>query len=218
MRKLNLLGNRYGKLVVISDAGSKLGSCGKKFTKWLCQCDCGKQKEILTSSLLRGRTLSCGCLKTNCHKIHGYSKTENLYTAWNSIKRRCLNKNDKAYKYYGGRGISICDEWSNNYVSFREWCMENGYKNGLTIDRIDPNGNYEPKNCRLATMAQQNDNKRTTYKFDVDGKKYTITELSKKYNINRKVIYYRLFRLGWDLNDAITKPVKLTHQHEDKGE
>lgn len=218
MKKLNLLGNRYGKLVVIADAGSKLGSCGKKFTKWLCQCDCGNQKEILTSSLLRGGTLSCGCLKQNCHRTHGFSKKERLYVIWQGMKKRCLNKNNHAYKYYGSRGISVCDEWISSYENFRNWSLQNGYKEDLTIDRIDTNGNYEPNNCRWTNMAQQNDNKRVTYRFELDGNQYTITELSKKFNLKRSVIYYRLFRLGWNLNDAITKPVKLTNQHEGKGE
>jgi hypothetical protein len=139
---------------------------------------------------------------------HGFAKKEKLYSIWRGIKIRCLNKNHHAYKYYGGKGVSVYPEWAESYEVFRGWAFQNGYKEGLTLDRINGNGNYEPLNCRWVTMAQQNDNKTNTFRFDIDGKIYTITELSKKYNIGRKVIYYRWRRLGWDIKDAITKPVK----------
>ena len=167
MRKIDLTGNRYGKLVVIGFDCNQYYS-GKSFRKWLCKCDCGNTISVLGQALKCGHTQSCGCLKEKGNPTHGFAKKERLYSIWRGIKIRCLNKNHKAYKYYGERGICVCDEWKNSYLVFKKWALENGYQeiilqngnNKLTIDRIDNNGNYEPNNCRWVDMSVQNKNKR----------------------------------------------------------
>lgn len=157
----NLVGKQFGRLTVIKYDGSNKN--GRAL--WLCQCDCGNTKTILGSSLLNGSTLSCGCYnkelvkKTNIKHNKSYSK---LYKVWQGMKTRCYNKNFIYYCNYGGRGITICKEWLNDFEIFYKWAISNGYKEGLTIDRINNDGNYEPNNCRWITRAEQNRNQRKT--------------------------------------------------------
>ena len=166
MKKLDLVGKRYGMLEVVSET-ERPAHVKRKGSFWLCQCDCGNQT-IVEGSNLGVRTSSCGCkrkeamLNNRKHKTtinSGLSKTR-LYYIWNSMKQRCHNHKSKDYRHYGLRGIRVCDDWRNNFTSFRDWAISNGYTDELTIDRIDVNGNYEPLNCRWVTMAEQNRNKR----------------------------------------------------------
>lgn len=116
------------------------------------------------------------------NRTHGLSKTR-LYTIWAGIKNRCYCSNNKNYRNYGGRGIEVCDEWKNNFVFFYNWSIKNGYKDNLTIDRIDVNGNYEPNNCRWTTMKEQAHNKRNTRKITIMGETKTVYEVEKEYKI-----------------------------------
>lgn len=126
---------------------------------------------------------------------HGLANTKDrLYRIWRAINSRCNSVNGESYSYYGGRGISVCDEWSKDYLSFRNWSLNNGYSDELTIDRIDNDGNYEPTNCRWATRLQQDNNRRDNIHVVVEGEKVTIADLSRKTGIPVATLYSRYNR------------------------
>lgn len=159
---IDLTGQRFGKLVVLSQAKTHIQPNGKKVVMWIVRCDCGKEFSTQGLGLRGGTTKSCGCYNKQRTKeaqtTHGQSRTR-LYTIWQGIKQRCYNQNSINYSNYGGRGITVCDEW-NEFEPFYEWSMINGYSSHLTIDRINPDGNYEPSNCRWVDMSIQEANKR----------------------------------------------------------
>lgn len=171
-RLKELTGTKFGRLTVVARSENSRRS-GKSVTRWLCKCDCGNLVVVEGHSLSRGRTKSCGCLNRETQKkyaqtrakTHGGSYTR-LYHIYSHMKSRCYHQTDAKYNLYGGRGIRICDEWLFSFVSFREWALSNGYRDNLTIDRIDPDGNYEPQNCRWATLAEQSRNRRCVKKND----------------------------------------------------
>lgn len=154
----DLTGNRFGRLTVIS----RLPSVNKR-TMWLCKCDCGNEVSVDAGNLHSDNTQSCGCLQrdmtSRANKTHGLRGTR-LYRIWDCMHTRCYRKSYHAFKHYGGRGIRICDEWINDFQAFYDWSMSHGYRDDLTIDRIDTDGNYCPENCRWVTMSEQNKNKR----------------------------------------------------------
>ncbi len=138
---------------------------------------------------------------------HG-DKHSRLYMCWCNMKARCYRPTVGCYRLYGGKGIKVCDEWLHDYPAFKEWALSSGYNNNLTIDRIDPNGDYSPQNCRWATRQQQTDNRTCTQRYDVDGTLMTLGEISRKHNINRNTLYYRIVKFNWDVKKAITLKVK----------
>lgn len=169
---------------------------------WLCECECGNRK-IISKKALKSGIKGCGCILSSTKS--GYKrKSERLYAIYNGIKERCLNKNNENYDLYGGRGISICDEWmgDNGYANFRTWALNNGYKNELTIDRIDVNGNYEPSNCRWATMKTQMNNRRNSIKININGQEMTLSDIADEYGISRGTVGSR-YRAGCVGNEII---------------
>ena len=162
MKLIDLTGQRFGRLTVIERAGSIHGHVA-----WLCRCDCGNTLTVPSDKLRSRNTQSCGCLQSDImkeinpqiHTSHG-GKGTRLYYIWDSMKARCYNPQRRDFKNYGGRGITVCTEWLNDFAAFRDWALSHGYADNLTIDRIDNDGDYTPENCRWVTITEQNQHKR----------------------------------------------------------
>lgn len=161
----DLTGQRFGRLVAVESVGRDSRST---YRLWRCICDCGNECYVNTNNLTSGDTRSCGCLKselTSKRNSTHHKSNHRLYAVWSGIKYRCYNKHCRGYENYGGRGISVCDEWLNSFESFYEWAIDNGYdedapRGKCTIDRIDNDGNYDPSNCRIVDMKTQARNRR----------------------------------------------------------
>lgn len=177
----DLTGKRFGMLTVLSLAEKRRGA-----TMWKCLCDCGKTSVVRSSNLFRGATRSCGCQLVK----HGKIGTR-LYEIWLGMKARCYRKSHMWYMHYGGRGISICDEWSNDFQAFYDWAMANGYRDGLTIDRINNDEGYSPDNCRWATSVCQANNRRCNIIVEVNGKSQTIAQWARETGILYQTLYRR---------------------------
>lgn len=211
-KSVDLIGQRFGRLVVI-EKSEKRDSGGNVF--WLCKCDCGKDTLVSTHSLKIGHCKSCGCYKIDvnreqgkrCFTKHGKKYTR-IYNIWCSMKQRCYGKNVKSYKYYGARGITICDEWKNDFMSFYNWAMNNGYQDNLTIDRINVNGNYEPSNCRWVTAYEQANNKRSNHVIIYNGVEMTVKQLSELCDIQYHTLLGRLLK-GWTVDRAVNQPIRI---------
>ena len=155
-----MIGKRFGRLLVV---GREIVPNKRKVYEWVCVCDCGNIISVEGHKLRNGNTRSCGCLKIDLLRQRSTKyevKNSRIYHIWQNMKQRCTNNNHPAFPYYGGRGIVVCEDWFNNFDAFQLWALSNGYEEGLTIDRVNNNGNYEPSNCRWVTMAVQNTNKR----------------------------------------------------------
>lgn len=199
-RKYDLSGQKFGMLTVLSPVSGG---------KWRCLCDCGAEKDILTNHLISEHTTSCGCaaneINAEKHTIHNLSKTRLSHT-YKGMKDRCYNKNNPQYKYYGGKGVRVCDEWlgKDGLRNFVEWALSHGYTENLTIDRKDSNGDYEPSNCRWADNFTQSNNRKSCVYITANGETHTASEWSRITGINATTIRYRI-RKGWDDEKAITK-------------
>ena len=186
-KAIDLVGQMFGNLIVLERDLSVQGKRGKA-VKWLCRCTCGSTCSVSSNNLLRGTTKSCGCYRKNRVTTHDESNTK-LYYVWRSMKARCYVKSTDSYSLYGERGISVCDEWKNNYESFRDWALNNGYREGLSIDRIDPNDAYCPENCRWVTAKEQANNTRRNRYIEYEGCVYTVSQLAEKLGISYHECY-----------------------------
>ena len=206
LKKIDLTGQRFGRLVVVNQAET----IRRGKTRWRCLCDCGKTVDVYAYNLRNGNSKSCGCLNREhllqSHVTHGMSNTR-LYKTWCDMKARCSYPKDDSYPIYGGRGITVCRDWQNDFSAFSEWALANGYRDDLTIDRIDPDGNYEPGNCRWATTAEQANNKRSNRLLAHDGRTMTIAGWAREIGIPAPVISARL-RYGWSSERALTQPMR----------
>lgn len=196
-----LVGEKIGRLTVKKIIPSNVYS---SYIHAECVCECGKITHPQARDLVNGKIKSCGCLSLD--KIHEKNKKHNmsgsqLHNVWKGINQRCNNPNSTSYKNYGGRGISICEEWSgeHGFENFYKWAVEAGYDESKSraeqsIDRIDVNGNYEPSNCRWADIETQSYNKTNTTTIEVFGEKLNVKEISEKYKIPKKTIRARIYQ------------------------
>ena len=192
-------GLRFGSLTVIK----RVTVNGKN--RWECVCDCGNIVYAKSANLKNGKTnrcVSCG-RKITHEKVtkHGMAGTR-IYHIYLGMKDRCYDKSTFSYKYYGALGVKICDEWLNDPKAFYEWAVNNGYKNDLTLDRIDPTGNYTPDNCRWADYITQANNKRNSKHYLYNGESLSVKQLSRKYCVSEERIRGRI-KKGMDINEIM---------------
>lgn len=206
------LGQKFGRLTVVGFVHATppyRGWC------WECKCDCGKTKVLIPRDVKSGKVKSCGCFHDErCreratkfqHSVYEYKR---LYSIYNGIKKRCYNTNEPRYKDYGARGIRMCEEWLNSktgFDSFVSWSITHNYSENLSIDRIDPNGDYSPENCRWITLQEQSLNKRETLWVNYKGERIQLSVLCKRMNLCYDTIHNRIYSLGWDVDKAIETP------------
>ena len=204
-----MIGKQFGKLTVVEKTNKPEGITNR-YVHWKCRCECGKETIVTSHNLRSGNTKSCGCItKERMHKLNlktgGYKSR--LYRIWIGMKTRCSNHNIPQYKDYGGRGIGICDEWKHNFKNFRDWAISNGYKNNLSIERINNDGNYEPSNCKWGTLREQNRNRRTNNIITFNGKTQCALDWAIELEMNPKTLFGRFHR-GWSIEKTLTTPVK----------
>lgn len=205
-KQIDLVGRQFGRLKVIARAESE-----DRHLKWVCECECGRHTTVYGDSLKRGTTKSCGCLKSEYlrentgkrFRTHGQSESK-IYGVHQNIKKRCYSTNSKDYGLYGGRGIEVCSEWlgENGFENFFKWAMENGYKEGLTIDRKNVNGDYSPDNCRWITNREQQLNKRNSHFLSFNGETKTVAEWAETLGKNDSTLRSRL-SAGWSVERAL---------------
>ena len=207
----DLTGKKFNRLTVLF----RDETATTKAIKWICQCDCGNTCSVAGSNLKNGHSKSCGCLnsekvtaRNKANATHGDTKTK-LYKSWRCMWTRCTDPKCASYCRYGGRGIKVCEEWKNYFV-FREWALSVGYdyNANLTIDRIDPDGDYCPENCRFLTRQQQSATNRNAIRVTYNGKTQCLKEWAREFGIRYLTLYQRINSLGWDFERAITTPVR----------
>jgi len=196
---IDLTNKKFGNLTVLNRAENR-----KDDTYWVCICNCKKIVTVRADHLRGNKIRSCGCKKgrliTEKKIKHGMTKTR-LYNIWNSMIQRCENpKSHKTYLYFD-RGTAVCKEW-HTFENFMNWALQNGYKNNLTIDRIDNNGNYSPSNCRWANLFTQANNRRTNRRIEYKGENKTLAQRARHFGINYRNLWQRLKR-GWNFEQAI---------------
>lgn len=201
----DITGKKYGKLTVIEQSGKDKHNN----ILWKCQCECGNVTSVSGYRLRNGVVKSCGCFRKEFpakrFRRHGL-RHHPLYVIWVDMRRRCETEKDCRYKDYGGRGISVCEEW-HDFQTFYNWAIKAGYKEELSIDRIDNDENYTPQNCRWATREEQANNKRNNRPICIDGETKNLFQWCRQYNINPSTVITRINR-GWSEKDAITKSTR----------
>lgn len=201
----DLTGQIFGRLTAIRPYETK-----RSGTYWYCECECGNNCVVLSQKLSSGHTVSCGCrvreVRNNIgenNKTHNMSNTR-IYKIYRGMISRCYKNYSTNYKRYGGRGITVCQEWLDDFMNFYNWAMDNGYSDDLSIDRIYPNGNYEPSNCRWATAKEQANNTRSTVFLTYNGETKSASEWAEITGIRQGTIVRRKTSYGWSDEECLT--------------
>lgn len=206
----DLTGQRFGRLIVQGYSHREKRRDRNQYQHyWICQCDCGNETIVQAVALKNSAhpTRSCGCLLTEILQARGTHRQQpkSLYQCWRNMKNRCTNPNiGRSWKDYGGRGITFCEQW-DKFEGFRSWALTSGWETGKQIDRIDVNGNYEPKNCRWVTRREQMQNVRTNHVVVIGKEKGCLIYWAAKLGLSIGAITSRLGR-GWSEHDAVTTP------------
>ena len=213
------IGKKFNYLTII---GFGYNDFGKRCFN--CRCDCGTEKLLITTDVINGRVKSCGCkhaeLSRRASITHGaytYGHPERLYKIYRSMIDRCYREKNPNFKNYGGRGIDVCDEWKENYISFKIWALQSGYdvnkdRKEQSIDRIDNNKGYSPENCRWTTMSIQRKNQRPRIRYKrratiiFNGHEYFKRDICSQYGISVELFNYRVKNKGMSVSDALTTP------------
>lgn len=203
--KLDLTGQKFYMLTVLGLSEKRV----RNAITWKCKCDCGNITYVNTNQLTSGHCKSCGCWNTvhPANLRHGMYGTQ-LYRAWKSIKDRCYREKCKEYKYYGAKGVTMCDEWLHDFQKFADWSIVHGFEEGLSIDRIDVNGNYEPSNCRWITMQQQMRNRTDTHYITYKGQTHCMRDWADILGISYHTLASRILCSKWSIEKSFTTPIK----------
>ena len=211
---IDITGKKYNMLTVVKRVEN--GSNGQ--VRWECICDCGNTTIVKGGNLKNGAVKSCGCLlhKTPHNKTHGESNTS-LYRMWKGMIYRCHNEKNQAYKFYGARGISVCDSW-HDYETFKKWVEETKPDDDYTIERLDVNDNYCPQNCIWIPMEEQANNRRSNVNIEYNGETHNLMQWCKLLNLNYKNVHNRIYKLGWSFEKAISTDIDKSKRNKGRKE
>ena len=214
MKKVDLIGQRFGRLLVLAENGTVRKKSGRTYRTWLCKCDCGNTKIATTNNLKAHNTSSCGCYKKEYVSSrafrHGKCRTR-LYKIFQMMKDRCYNPKAWAYQFYGAKGVKIHQKWLDDFNSFYGWAIANGYTNKLSVERKDVNGNYEPNNCIWITQSEQVKNRTMTHFVTYQGQKMTLTDLERLTGICRQTIRKYEVKYNYDYDLLVSDMLQNSH-------
>lgn len=194
---LNLTGRRFSRLVALQPSGARR----QRSIEWECMCDCGTLTKVASSKLVSGETRSCGCIRAEIHTTHAMSSTLE-YRIWSQMKERCYNPNNSRWPTHGRRGIKVCDRWRNSFENFIA-DMGARQSQGLSIERLDNDGDYTPQNCIWATSQQQAENRGTTRLIEIDGKRQSLKAWCREVGVPYLRTWKRIAQRGWEPQRAI---------------
>jgi len=200
---MNIKLKQGSRLTVLSWHRKKQGKQNRVFV--MAKCSCGVIKEYAKNNITTGNTYSCGCLNREKYTLDGAS-AHPLYYVWKSIIDRCTNSAIHNYHRYGGRGITVCNEWKNDVHAFIKWGLANGWQKGLQIDREKNNGNYTPENCRFVTPEVNSNNRENARLFTYNGQSKTLKDLASSTGINYNTLRARLYELKWSVEKSVETP------------
>ena len=206
------IGQTYGRLTILGERFHTRNDSGAKTTRVVCECSCGRIIVGKADQIRIGKVQSCGCFSSELtaasHRTHGFYETNNrIFHVWKGVIARCYNPKSVRYKDWGGRGISVCEEWRHNPVAFVEWAMSNGWKPGLEIDRIDNDGNYCPENCHFVTASQNSSNRRTAFLVTAWGETKNSKTWARDHRAQASYLcIWKRIKTGWNPEDAISTP------------